>query len=115
MSCEFNKTDCHRIWDEHPYSIWSGLNGSHIGDSLARHHVISRNRNHPERASMYNCALILNQTENISKHGELQSSDVIRLLLNKVKNHVDQTIDNGGYTKSELDKTFLFKYFEYYD
>ena len=114
-SNDFDRADSYRIWSDHPYSIWSGRNGSDIGDSLARHHICGRRSGDPTLSSMYNCALILNHTENIARHGELQDPEVQRLLLNKVKRHIDQIIDNGGYTRTEIDEAFLKDKADYYD
>lgn len=114
-SNDFSKIDSHRIWIDHPYSIWTGKNGSDTGDSLARHHICGRNKEDPTLSSMYNCALILNNAENIAKHGELSKGEVKRELLQKVKKHIDRVVENGGYTRTEIDQQFLDRYKQYYE
>jgi len=108
---EFKKEDSTRIWIDHPYSIWSGKNSSG-GDSLARHHILGRSGEYLN--SMFNCALILNYTENINKHGELNTEEVRTELLQKVARHIFGIVAQGGYTLTETDKLFLHKYKEYY-
>ena len=59
--------------------------------------------------------MILNYTENINKHGELNTDAVRRHLLQVVAKHIFSIVANGGYEITETDKMFLHKYKHYYE
>lgn len=113
MTNEFKPIDRQRIWIDHPYSILSGRNGSDIGDSLALYHITGRSGENKD--SIFNSAMLLNQTENIAMHGKLHTEDMTRKLLNKTAEHIFRLVKLGVYELQERDKEFLYEHKQYYD